>query len=128
MMALPMMMIPPQSPGLRLGALRCEVKTIGCAAVPLAMIFAPRKIHSELPPTVESPTILVPGWIVSVAPLRTLTKPERTYRVSLYNVRLAAMSADKVTMPIEKLTTVENALVSEPAIAATRYWYTVLAA
>ena len=59
--ALPMMIRPPQSPGRRLPAERCDVKTIGAVAVPSAMILEPRRIQSELPATSVSPTILVPG-------------------------------------------------------------------
>jgi hypothetical protein len=71
--AFPTMMMPPQSPGLRLPADRADVKTIGLAAVPCASIFEPRRIQSELPVTSVSPMILVPGWIVRLAPLLTFT-------------------------------------------------------
>jgi hypothetical protein len=57
---------------------RCEVKTIGFSGVPSAMSFPPRRTYSELPATVVSPTILVPGLMVSTAPLSTFTKPLRT--------------------------------------------------
>jgi hypothetical protein len=71
--ALPTMTMPPQSPGARLPAGLCDVNTIGSAAVPFAMILEPRSTHRELPVTSVSPTILVPAWIVSVAPLLTFT-------------------------------------------------------
>ena len=58
---LPMITRPPQSPGRRFPAARWEVNTIGAAAVPFASMRAPRRIHSELPATVVSPTIFVPG-------------------------------------------------------------------
>jgi len=70
---LPTMMIPPQSPGRRDPTGRCEVKTMGAAAVPCASIFAPRRIQSELPGASVSPTIRVPAWMVRVAPFCTFT-------------------------------------------------------
>ncbi|MND02309.1 hypothetical protein D3C83_216450 [compost metagenome] len=72
MTPLPMMTMPPQSPGFRCPGALADVNTIGCVAVPFASIRAPRRIQSELPGVAASPTILVPGWIVSTAPLWTL--------------------------------------------------------
>src|SRR5262245_44703515 len=92
----PMMMSPPQSPGLRLPTARADVKTIGSAAVPSASIFAPRRIQSELPATVVSPMTLVPGSIVRVAPLCTLTNPLTVYTVSLTSVRFAVIAPVRV--------------------------------
>ena len=73
MMPLPTMMMPPQSPGARVPAVLLEVKTIGAAAVPLASICAPRRIHSELPATAASPMSVVPAWMVRTAPFFTFT-------------------------------------------------------
>src|SRR5262245_46201197 len=92
----PMMMSPPQSPGLRLPTARADVKTIGSAAVPSASIFAPRRIQSELPATVVSPMTLVPGSMVRVAPLCTLTNPLTVYTVSLNSVRFAVIAPLRV--------------------------------
>jgi hypothetical protein len=69
--------MPPQSPGARLPAGLDEVKTIGASAVPCASICEPRRIHSELPALAASPSMRVPGWIVSTALLATFTKPWR---------------------------------------------------
>ena len=48
---------------------------MGAAAVPLASILAPRRIQSELPiaAAAVSPTIVVPAWMVRVAPFCTFT-------------------------------------------------------
>jgi len=59
--ALPMMVMPPQSPGCRVPAARDDVKTIGCSAVPLATMRAPRMMNSDEPTVVKSPLITVPG-------------------------------------------------------------------
>jgi hypothetical protein len=71
----PMMSKPPQSPGARDPSALPEVKTIGASAVPWASIRAPRRTHSELPAVSGSPTMVVPGSMVSVAPLVTFTNP-----------------------------------------------------
>ena len=76
--ALPTMIRPPQSPGDRLPALRCDVKTTGAASVPLATMRAPRRMNSAEPSAVVSPTSFVPALMVSVAPLFTYTKPRMT--------------------------------------------------
>jgi hypothetical protein len=47
------------------------VKTIGLSAVPFAMILAPRRMNSDEPTTLKSPSMMVPGSIVSVALLET---------------------------------------------------------
>ena len=78
MMPLPMINSPPQSPGAREPSGLPEVKTMGASAVPCASIWAPRRIQSELPNTAVSPTIVVPGSMVMVAPLATFTYPLRT--------------------------------------------------
>jgi hypothetical protein len=76
------MISPPQSPGCRDPAGCEEVRTIGACAVPRAMILAPRRMNSEEPTTFWSPTIFVPGSMVSVAPLATWMNPDRVYVVS----------------------------------------------
>ena len=48
---------------------------MGSAAVPIALMRAPRVMKSEEPTVAKSPWITVPGWTVSVAPLVTCTKP-----------------------------------------------------
>ena len=73
--ALPMMISPPQSPAARWPTGRDEVKTIGAAAVPCALIRAPRSTKSDDPTVSKSPWITVPAWMVSVAPLATFRKP-----------------------------------------------------
>ena len=96
------MIRPPQSPGWRWPAARDDVKTIGASAVPTALIFAPRMIMSDEPSVLKSPLIIVPGWIVSVAPLVTWMKPESVYAVSANSVRLAVMSLVIVAAKLPK--------------------------
>ena len=67
---------PPQSPAWRWPTGREEVKTIGSAAVPFAMMRAPRVMKSEEPTVLKSPSMRVPGSMMRVAPLVTWTKPE----------------------------------------------------
>ena len=57
---------PPQSPSLRAPTASLEVKIIGFAAVPSAMILAPR-VMIKVPCVNLSPRIIVPGAIVKVA-------------------------------------------------------------
>ena len=65
-LAKPRITKPPQSPSLRAPTASLEVKIIGFAAVPSAMIFAPRVMIKD--PCVNlSPRMIVPGAIVSVA-------------------------------------------------------------
>ena len=101
-----------------------DVKTIGAAAVPSAEMRPPLRMNSALPGTVVSPTMRVPGWMVSVWPLGTCTKPLSTYVVSArsvcdasvpVSVRCAGPAAGRV-----KTTSGENAPTVVPLRAATR--------
>ncbi len=83
--ALPQMITPPQSPAARLPAGRLLVKTIGWLAVPSAMILPPRLMIS-VPLVSLSPLMMVPGWMVRVAPLSTYTKPFSSHTLSLVKV------------------------------------------
>ena len=75
--ALPLMMIPPQSPALRQPTYWSLLKTIGMSAVPSAQICAPRAM-TRVPFVANSPNTSVPGSIVSRAGASTKTAPLRT--------------------------------------------------
>jgi hypothetical protein len=61
------MTIPPQSPGDLSPMFLPEVNMIGFAAVPSAIICAPLSIH-KAPFSAISLMIVVPGWMMSLAP------------------------------------------------------------
>ena len=69
-----------------------------------------------------SPTILVPGWTVSVAPLATFTYPLSVYTVSAKSVRLAVTGPVRIAAawPVVAFTVALNALVSVAETEATR--------
>ena len=77
MMPLPTRISPPQSPPWRWPSARDDVKTIGEASVPWALILAPRRTKSDDPTVLKSPTIRVPASMVRVAPFATWMKPLR---------------------------------------------------
>ena len=69
-LALPKMIMPPQSPGLLSPIAWLEVKIIGREAVPSAINFPPRATMSAAFEPL-SPLMIVPAGMVKVAPLRT---------------------------------------------------------
>ena len=99
-----MIINPPQRPlnvGSRFGLAICpgwissaiEVKMIGEAAVPTALILALRAMISAvaLAPVPAWPLITVPGSIVSVAPFVTAIREPKIQILSLVQVVLAVM-------------------------------------
>ena len=78
--ALPLIVSPPQHPLKRGVGVPTHVNTIGSVTVPSAMSLPSRCTKSVEPPAPgpepRSPSICVPGWMVSVAPLVTWMPPE----------------------------------------------------
>src|SRR5215204_3704486 len=98
----------------------------------MALILAPRMMMSDEPTTLKSPLMTVPGWMVSVAPLRTWMKPEMAYAVSAYSVRLAEMSWLIVAAKVPNGSVVieispDGALLVPPRTVMMRYRYSVFA-
>ena len=74
MVAFPKITNPPQSPYVFRLSDCADVNTMGWVGVPSAIILLPRVII-KVPLDALSPKIVVPGWIVNVAPFFTNTNP-----------------------------------------------------
>ena len=98
----------------------------------MAEILAPRMIMSDDPRTLKSPLMIVPAWMVRIAPFATWTNPEIRYAVSAYSVRLAVMSVLIVAAALPNAGVVvvaspEATERSDPRFTKTRYRYSVFA-
>ena len=72
--AKPLRIRPPHWPRAREPTAAELVNTIGLVAVPWAMISPPRSM-TRVPVVAWSPKMVVPAWMVSVAPARTKSAP-----------------------------------------------------